>query len=489
MDEKVSGKREHEGSLDNGRSYKKRKSSEMKDDSEIQYDETWSRLIYTIGKDALKKLQESKILLIGMRGLGIEIAKNLVLMGVSSLTIQDFGNVELSDLSSQFFVTEESIGMNRAESSIEKLRELNDRVNIQISKERLDDNSIKNYTVVCTTEFNSQSELIQLNELCRNNNVAFIAANTPGLFSFVFCDFGESHTVLDTTGEPPKTAYVESITKDKHSLVTVTDNERHDLEDGDVVMFTEVEGMTELNGNSFKVEVKGPYDFSIGDTSNFSDYIKGGFIQQIKQPKTFHFDPIKKYFPSVPDFDKFLIADYGKIDRVPTYHAFIQAYLQFKEKNAQFKPWSKEEADTMLNFAKELKYQDLNEELFKKLAYTASGNLSPMAAFIGGLVAQEVIKATSSEYVPINQWFYFDSLECLKDELSEDETKPINSRYDGQIAVFGLSFNKLVQDSKYFLVGSGAIGCEILKNWAMMGLGCGPNGHIDISDMDSIEIK
>lgn len=37
--------------------------------------------------------------------------------------------------------------MNRAESSIEKLRELNDRVNIQISKERLDDNSIKNYTV------------------------------------------------------------------------------------------------------------------------------------------------------------------------------------------------------------------------------------------------------------------------------------------------------------------------------------------------------
>lgn len=36
-----------------------------------------------------------------MRGLGIEIAKNLVLMGVSSLTIQDFGNVELSDLSSQ----------------------------------------------------------------------------------------------------------------------------------------------------------------------------------------------------------------------------------------------------------------------------------------------------------------------------------------------------------------------------------------------------
>ena len=26
----------------------------------------------------------------------------------------------------------------------------------------------------------------------------------------------------------------------------------------------------------------------------------------------------------------------------------------------------------------------------------------------------------------------------------------------------------------YFLVGAGAIGCEMLKNWAMMGVGAGP---------------
>lgn len=254
-------------------------------------------------------------------------------------------------------------------------------------------------------------------------------------------------------------------------------------------MFTEVEGMTELNGKSFKIEVKGPYEFSIGDTSKFSDYIKGGFIQQVKQPKTFHFDPISKFFPNVPDYDKFLIADYGKIDRISTYHAFIQAYLHFKEKNSHFTAWSRKEADEMLNFAKGLNYKDLNESLFKKLCYTAAGNLSPMAAFIGGLVAQEIIKASSSKYAPINQWFYFDSLECLAEELTEEETKPVNSRYDGQTAVFGRSFHQKLQDARYFLVGSGAIGCEVLKNWAMMGLGCGPNGHIDVSDMDSIEIS
>lgn len=36
-------------------------------------------------------------------------------------------------------------------------------------------------------------------------------------------------------------------------------------------------------------------------------------------------------------------------------------------------------------------------------------------------------------------------------------------------------------------VGSGAIGCEMLKNFAMMGVGCVEGGHIYVTDMDSIE--
>lgn len=36
-------------------------------------------------------------------------------------------------------------------------------------------------------------------------------------------------------------------------------------------------------------------------------------------------------------------------------------------------------------------------------------------------------------------------------------------------------------------VGAGAIGCELLKNFAMIGLGCGENGEIIVTDMDTIE--
>ena len=63
----------------------------------------------------------------------------------------------------------------------------------------------------------------------------------------------------------------------------------------------------------------------------------------------------------------------------------------------------------------------------------------------------------------------------------------IGSRYDGQIAVFGREFHNKITNFREFLVGSGAIGCEMLKNWAMMGLGIGPRGIVHVTDMDSIE--
>ena len=45
--------------------------------------------------------------------------------------------------------------------------------------------------------------------------------------------------------------------------------------------FSEVKGMEELNGLEFEVNVTGPYTFSIGDTSAFSDYVSGGVATQV----------------------------------------------------------------------------------------------------------------------------------------------------------------------------------------------------------------
>ena len=52
-------------------------------------------------------------------------------------------------------------------------------------------------------------------------------------------------------------------------------------------------------------------------------------------------------------------------------------------------------------------------KLIAQLAHCARGKLSPMAAMVGGIAGQEVLKACSSKFTPLKQWFYFDAVECL----------------------------------------------------------------------------
>ena len=72
--------------------------------------------------------------------------------------------------------------------------------------------------------------------------------------------------------------------------MTCLEETRHGLEDGDFVTFTEIKGMTELNDcKPRKITVKGPYTFSIGDTSDLSPYESGGTFTQVKMPKIISF--------------------------------------------------------------------------------------------------------------------------------------------------------------------------------------------------------
>ena len=102
---------------------------------------------------------------------------------------------------------------------------------------------------------------------------------------------GPKFTVVDTTEENPVTAMVASITKEENGVVTTFDEVRHGLEDGDV-SFSEVKGMEEINTKEFPVKVLGPYTFSIGNTTEFGQYERGGVVLQVKQPKVVSFKPV-----------------------------------------------------------------------------------------------------------------------------------------------------------------------------------------------------
>ena len=63
----------------------------------------YSRSIFTYGLETLKKLSTMKILIIGMRGLGVETAKNIILSGPGEVDIFDPTIVTIRDLGSNFF--------------------------------------------------------------------------------------------------------------------------------------------------------------------------------------------------------------------------------------------------------------------------------------------------------------------------------------------------------------------------------------------------
>eukprot|EP00954_Amorphochlora_amoebiformis_P016002 1256997-Amorphochlora_amoeboformis.AAC.1 len=97
-----------------------------------------------------------------------------------------------------------------------------------------------------------------------------------------------------------------------------------------------------------------------------------------------------------------------------------------------------------------------------------------MTATVGGIVGQEIIKACTGKFSPIKQFLYFHAINALPSETKPSTAnKPRNSRYDDYYAVFGDKVQNHIFNLKMFLIGSGAIGCEMLKNWAMMGLSTG----------------
>ena len=193
---------------------------------------------------------------------------------------------------------------------------------------------------------------------------------------------------------------------------------------------------------------------------------------------------------------EFLISDFAKFDRPATLHIGFQALSAFRSKNNRLpKPRSAADADELVKLAKDVAAQakfegDLDDKVLSELSYQAAGDVAPICAVIGGFIAQEVLKACSGKFTPLFQHLYFDALEALPDTLpTEDDCAPSSppARHDGQIAVFGRAFQRKLENNRQFLVGAGAIGCEMLKNWAMMGVATGPEGHIHVTDLDTIE--
>ncbi|XP_058403160.1 ubiquitin-like modifier-activating enzyme 6 isoform X1 [Diceros bicornis minor] len=462
-------------------------------------DALYSRQRYVLGDTAMQKMAKSHVFLSGMGGLGLEIAKNLVLAGIKALTIHDTEKCQAWDLGTNFFVCEDDVVnmRNRAEAVLQRIAELNPYVHVTSSSiplnETTDLSFLDKYQCIILTEIKLALQK-KINDFCRSRHppIKFISADIHGIWSRLFCDFGDKFEVLDTTGEEPKEIFISNITQANPGIVTCLENHPHKLETGQFLTFREINGMTGLNGSTQQITVVSPFSFSIGDTTELEPYLHGGIAVQVKTPKTFCFEPLERQIKH----PKCLIADFSKPEAPLQIHTAMLALDQFQESYSR-KPnvGGQKDSEELLKLATSIsetleEKPEINVDIVRWLSWTAQGFLAPLAAVVGGVASQEVLKAVTGKFSPLCQWLYIEA-EDIVESLGKPEQKeflPRGDRYDALRACIGDTLCQKLQNLSIFLVGCGAIGCEMLKNFALLGVGTSKEkGMVTVTDPDLIE--
>ncbi|OII72057.1 ubiquitin-activating enzyme [Cryptosporidium ubiquitum] len=480
----------------------------------------YSRQIGTLGLEAMGKLIKLRVLIVGLRGLGVEIAKNIILAGPKSVTLVDDEICSFSDMGANFYITEDDVkkGTRRSDACLNKLASLNEYVQVIVFHGQITNQLIFNHDLIVCADV-PLSQQIKYNEVCRGHtpNIGFISANCLGLCGSIFVDFGDSFNVFDGNGEEPKSAIISKISRGKETTsITCLAEKLLPFQEGDYVMFREVQGMTELNGTGpHKIISAGKHQFTVKlDSSMFKEYEREGIVTQVKVPMNYSFRSLKDAleYPIcdeqgiliVPDLNKFgrseqlffsinSVLKYSDIKGSRPEHTDLQAINECHTIAENMNENSKRKLDS--NDEKKefvVSVDSIDKDVLEKVCKYSRCCLSPMAAFLGGIAAQEIVKFVG-KYTPLRQFFFFDAFEQLDLVSNEVHTKeefmPIGSRYDDQIIIFGRNFQNKLSEKNVFIVGAGALGCEFLKSMALLGVGCGPNGTVTITDMDNIEVS
>jgi ubiquitin-activating enzyme E1 len=259
--------------------------------------------------------------------------------------------------------------------------------------------------------------------------------------------------------------------------------------------------MTEINDTIHQIKVISPFTFSIGDTRGYSEYSREGIAEQTKKSVDMKFKTIEESLlaPYAPEKKELDLCDWEKIGRPELLHVVFNALLRFVEKHGGLPELNNEEqANELVALVKALndenksqmaiegaiKLDNIDEEIVRNVARFARAQISPVASFWGGIVAQEIVKFTG-KFTPLSQWLHYEVFETLPE-------KPVtrtlsNCRYDDVIAIFGVETQELLANVNTFLVGAGALGCEYIKMLSLLGMCCGKKGLLHVTDDDNIE--
>jgi len=167
--------------------------------------ERYKRQIKLIGIKAQEKIKASKVLVVGVGGLGSIVSFYLAVVGIGNITIIDRDKVILSNLNRQVLYNIDDLGKDKVFVAKDKLEKFNPNVNItaiksEISRSLLDD-VVPSVDVAVDCLDNWKSRLI-LNDICVKHMKPLVHGGVRGLN-------GQVMTII-----PKKTACLRCLIKE-----------------------------------------------------------------------------------------------------------------------------------------------------------------------------------------------------------------------------------------------------------------------------------
>ena len=95
-------------------------------------------LLQQVDIDGQLKLKNSRVLIIGLGGLGSPVALYLAAAGVGELHLADFDNVDLTNLQRQIIHDSASIGQSKVDSAMQRLAAINPQIKLVAHRSALD---------------------------------------------------------------------------------------------------------------------------------------------------------------------------------------------------------------------------------------------------------------------------------------------------------------------------------------------------------------
>lgn len=138
------------------------------------------RLELLIGKDNINKIKNTRVLLVGIGGVGGYTLETLVRSGIENITIIDYDIVDITNLNRQILTDTTNIGEYKVDVAYNRYKKINpniniNKLNIKLTKDNFNIINIKDYDYVIDACDTISTKELLINE-CINNNIKIISS-------------------------------------------------------------------------------------------------------------------------------------------------------------------------------------------------------------------------------------------------------------------------------------------------------------------------